>query len=97
MLYKSDGRRYCRRLPDQCYLPKVMKPVFKKERQSVIVWDCITIEGVGKLLLDRNQKATDYIETLEGLLGTFEDLGSTDDDIKFQQDGAKIHITGGIK
>ena len=58
-----------------------------------MVWGGIMIEEVGKLvLLDDNQKATDYIETLEGgLPGTLEDLGWTCDDIKSQQDGAAIH------
>ena len=63
-LFGSDGRVYIRRRVGEDYLPECVQSTVKFGGGSVMVWGCITCNGVGPLTkVDGRMKATDYILT----------------------------------
>ena len=71
-LFGSDGRVYIRRRVGEDYLPVCVQSTVKFGGGSVMVWCCITIDGVGPLTtVDGRMKAKDYIDLLEQTLISF--------------------------
>ncbi|DAZ99844.1 TPA: hypothetical protein N0F65_008587 [Lagenidium giganteum] len=70
---------------DQRYLT----PTFKSQRESVMVWGCMSWEGVGALqICDRNVNAQYYMEILEDNLDATKEVLCLPDDTEFLHDGA---------
>ena len=71
-LFGSDGRVYIRRREGEDYLPECVQSTVKFGGGSVMVWGCITSDGVGPLTtVDGRMKAKDYIDLLEQTLVSF--------------------------
>ena len=71
-LFESDGRVYIRRRVGEDYLPECVQSTVKFGGGSVMVWGCITSDGVGPLTtVDGRMKAKDYIDLLEQTLISF--------------------------
>ena len=49
MLFKSDGHQYCWMKPGQALDPRFTKKTIKHGGGNVMVWGCITGEGMGRL------------------------------------------------
>ena len=50
-LFGSDERRYCWKKSRECFLDQHVQSTIKHGRGSIMVWDCMSWEGVGKLHL----------------------------------------------
>ena len=71
-LFGSDDRVYIRRRAGEDYLPDCVQSTVKFGGGSVMVWGCITSDGVGPLTtVDGRMKAKDYIDLLEQTLVSF--------------------------
>jgi hypothetical protein len=62
---------------------------------SIMVWGCITAQGVGQLCcIDGQMTAVRYTKILEdGLLGTFQDRNTRPGDFIFQHDNDPKHTS----
>ena len=71
-LFGSNGRVYIRRRVREDYLPECVQSTVKFGGGSVMVWGCVTSDGVGPLTtVDGRMKAKDYIDLLEQTLVSF--------------------------
>lgn len=60
---------------------------------NIMVWGCITYEGVGKIIKVSNKiNSQEYCETLyHGLIGTYSSKNMKPSEYTFQQDNASCH------
>jgi DDE superfamily endonuclease/Homeodomain-like domain len=98
MLFKSDGRQWCWIRPGQALDPRFTKKTVKHGGGSLMVWGCITAEGMGRLhRIDGIMKGVDYVKILDdNLLGTLKDqkLKKTGKyGVIFQQDNDPKHTS----
>jgi DDE superfamily endonuclease len=98
MLFKSDGRQWCWIKPGQALDPRFTKKTVKHGGGSLMVWGCVTAEGMGRLhWINGIMKGVDYIEILNNhLLGTlrYRKLKKTGKTvIIFQQDNDPKHTS----
>ena len=71
-LFGSDGRVYIRRRVGEDYLQECVQSAVKFVGGSVMVWGCITSDGVGPLTtVDGRINAKHYIDLLEQTLVSF--------------------------
>ena len=90
-LFGSDGRVYIRRRVGEDYLPECIQSKVKFGGGSVMVWGCITSDGVGPLTtVDGRMKAKDYIDLLEQTLVSFKTTMGPD--YVFQHDNVNISL-----
>ena len=90
-LFGSDGRVYIRRRVGEDYLPECIQSTVKFGGGSVMVWGCITSDGVGPLTtVDDRMKAKDYIDLLEQTLVSFKTTMGPD--YVFQHDNVNISL-----
>jgi hypothetical protein len=84
-LWGSDGIQYCRRGENEELDPQNVQLRVKHGGGSIIVWGCITLHGVRRLVrVQRKMKAEQYCQILtEGLIGTLQDYNITADSIWF--------------
>lgn len=93
-IFGSDGVKYVRRRPGEDLLPGCTTATMKHP-VSVMVWGCMTTNGIGRLaIVDGTLNAKKYQDTIleAKLLPTISDL--FEDDVErciFQQDGAPCH------
>jgi transposase len=94
-LVGSDGRSWCWRRPGEEFDSRFTKKVVKHGGGNVMVWGCLTAEGVGRICrIEGNMNAILYTEILDDeLLGTFRDLKIKKKDIYFQQDNDPKHTS----
>ena len=102
MLFKSDGHQYCWMKPGQALDPRFTKKTIKHGGGNVMVWGCITGEGMGRLhQIEGIMNGPGYVDILhQSLLGTLKDwklkkMGK--DKVIFQQDNDPkhtLHIAG---
>ena len=94
-LFGSDGVQYCRRGPNEEFLPQNVDPKVKYGGGKVNVWGCITPVGFGRLhRVEGNLNAKQYVKILEeSYLGTLRDHGLAITDIVFQQDNDSKHTS----
>ncbi len=98
MLFKSDGCQYCWMKPGQTLDPHFTKKTVKHGGGNVMVWGCITREGMGRLHhIEGIMNGPGYVDILQqSLLGTLKDqkLKKTGKDkIIFQQDNDPKHTS----
>ena len=98
MLFKSDGHQWCWIRPGQALDPQFTKKTVKHGGGSLMVWGCITAEGMGRLhRINGIMKGVDYVKILDdNLLGTLKDqkLKKTGKyGIIFQQDNDPKHTS----
>lgn len=75
MLFKSDGHQYCWMKPGQALDPHFTKKTIKHGDGNVMVWGCITGEGMGRLHhIEGIMNGPGYVDILQqSLLGTLKD------------------------
>lgn len=94
-LFGSDGDRVCRRLTGDALHPVFTQKQVKHGGGNVMVWGCITNQGVGHLVrvvgrMDKRQ----YVDILErGLLPTLEDYHLDLSATTFQEDNDPKHTS----
>lgn len=88
----SAGRVFVWRSPGEEFNEECTVPTFKSGRETLMVWGCITWEGVGALhICTESVNAAYYKTILEGnLQATTSVLGLTGE-VLFVQDGAPAH------
>jgi len=75
MLFKSDGCQYCWMKPGQALDPCFTKKTVKHGGGNVMMWGCITREGMGRLhCIEGIMNGPGYVDILQqSLLGTLKD------------------------
>jgi hypothetical protein len=96
MLFKSDGHQYCWIKPGQALDPCFTKKTIKHGAGNLMVWGCITGQGMGRLhRIEGIMCGPDYVEILDKhYLGTLKDLKlrwTGNSGIIFQQDNDPKH------
>jgi hypothetical protein len=76
MLFKSDGCQYCYIKPGQAYNDRFVKKTIKHGTGNLMVWGCITEQGMGRLhQIDGIMCGLDYVKILDkDYLGTLKDI-----------------------
>jgi transposase len=94
-IFGSDGRSWCWRRQGEEFDERYTKKVVKHGGGHVMVWGCITAEGLGRISrIDGNMDATLYVEILnDDFLGTLSDLAINKTSIYFQQDNDPKHTS----
>lgn len=94
-LFGSDGKIYCRRREGEALLPRNVTGTVKHGGGNIMVWGCITWNGVGRLhRVEGRMKATQYCNILEtSLLGSISDRFPPRRHIIFQQDNDPKHTS----
>lgn len=94
-LFGSDGRQYCWRKRGEHLLDQHVQPTIKFGGGNIMVWGCMTWEGVGNLrLIEGNMDKFVYREILEmELMNTIymHDLG--EENVIFQHDNDPKHTS----
>ena len=92
-LVGSDGHSWCWRRPGDANQARYLVESKKHGGGSLIVWGCITYNGVGRLhRITGIMRATDYVEILnEDLLGTLKDYHIEPGTFFYQQDKDAKH------
>ena len=94
-IFGSDGRQWCWRAPGQEFDERFTKKVVKHGGGNVMVWGCITAQGVGRICrIEGNMDAPLYVQILDDeFVGSLRDLGINKKDIYFQQDNDPKHTS----
>lgn len=88
----SAGRIYVWREPGEEFKEGYTVPTFKSGRETLMIWGCITWEGVGGLhICTESVKSAYYQSILEANLRATQSVLGLDDNIMFVQDGAPAH------
>ena len=92
-LFGSDGRYYCWKKPGDPDLDHHFKPTVKHGGKSLILWGCMTAQGIGYMAkVDNGMDAKLYVEILKGeLMQTINYYGLKKDQIVFQHDNDPKH------
>ena len=98
-LFGSDGRSYCWREPGVPLQEHHIKPMVKYGGGSIIVWGCITAQGVGYMCrIDNGMDASLYQSILSGeLLDTYSWYGLEKGSVFFQHDNDPKHTAYSTK
>ncbi|KAJ8462969.1 hypothetical protein ONZ51_g10558 [Trametes cubensis] len=94
-LFGSDGRQWVRRRVGEEFLDRNVKKKVQGGGGSIMVWGCITANGVGRLhRINGIMDAKKYCAILEqSLLGTLHDHHLSPSAIIFQQDNDRKHTS----
>ncbi|KUF88959.1 Glutaredoxin-C2 [Phytophthora nicotianae] len=85
----AAGRIFVWRKVGEEFKNECLAPTFKSGRETLMIWGCITYEGVGALhMCDSNISGASYKSILEQNLQATVSVVGTGDDYKFVQDGA---------
>lgn len=88
----NAGRVFVWRKPGEEFAEECTVPTFKSGRESVMIWGCITWEGVGALHVCTQHVNAEYYQTiLEANLNATITVLGIDDNVYFVQDGAPAH------
>jgi hypothetical protein len=92
-LWGSDGEQWCRRRPGEANLARNLKTTKQQGGGGLMVWGCISHEGVGRLYrVTDTMTAIQYCKVLEEeLIPSIRDAGMDEWSITFQQDNARVH------
>lgn len=93
-MYSPPGTSYVRRRPTEAFLPECISPTVKHGGGSIMIWGCMTAQGVGEVhLCEGRMNGARYIDMLEEVLEPsivqFYNIDS--EDYYFQQDNAPCH------
>lgn len=91
--FGSDGRKWCWKIPARPLQPNHVIPTIKHGGGSLMVWGCITAQGVGYMArIDGTMDAQLYCQILEeDLLNSLTWYGLKPEEIVFQHDGDPKH------
>lgn len=94
-LFGSDGLQYCWRKKGQALDPRYTKKQVKHGGGKVMVWGCVTADGVGQLCrIDGRMDSNKYISILqEAYLGTLENLHAKRQNFILQADNDPKHTS----
>ena len=97
-LFKSDGCQYALFRPGQAYDDQFVKKTIEHGGGKVMVWGCITGQGMGRLhKIEKIIQAPDYVKIIEDqFLGTLKDLKmcrTGNSGVIFQQDNDPKHTS----
>ncbi|GFU46693.1 transposable element Tcb1 transposase [Trichonephila clavipes] len=97
-IFGSDGRRTVWRKPNTALDPKNLRPTVRHGSGSVMVWDCVSSNGVGNLVfIDGIMDHKLYIDILNNnLKETAKKLG-LDGNFIFQQNNDPKHTVHNVK
>jgi hypothetical protein len=92
-VFGTRGREYCWRRPGEMLMPHHVKPIVKHGGGSVMIWGCMTSQGVGFMCrIDNILDGELYREILNGeFLDTLEWYGLDWGQIIFQHDNDPKH------
>ena len=92
-LFGSDGKQWCWRRDDEAYLDRNVVKVVKHGGGSLMVWGCITWDGVGRLhRIDGRLTGIKYTRILENtLLPSLKDRNRSPQSVVFVQDRDPKH------
>lgn len=92
-IWGSDGRHYCRRRVGEAFRAGKVKRTVKHGGGHIMVWGCISWEGVGRLhQIEGNMTAVKYCSILESsFLPSLSDNDLNHKTIIFQQDNDPKH------
>ncbi|GFX23802.1 transposable element Tcb1 transposase [Trichonephila clavipes] len=91
-IFGSDGRRMVWRKPNTSYHPKHTFPTVKHGGGSVMVWGCMAVSGVGKLVfIDGIMHKMVYLTILQNNLKESADKLGLGSNFIFQQDNDPKH------
>lgn len=97
-MFGTAGATYVRRKVGEEYKPECVVPTVKHGGGSMMVWGCMSANGVGEIVVcEGRMDSKKYIQVLEtALKPSFNKLfGDTNmDSIRFQQDNAPCHKSG---
>ena len=84
-LFGSNGHHWCWRKPGQQFDKQFVRKEVKHGSGNVIVWGCITAEGLGQLChIQGNMNTKLYVSILDNdVLGTLKDLEINKKDVYF--------------
>jgi len=92
-----DSRVLIWRRPDKEWNPPCLNPG-RRVRVSLVIWGCITFEGVGTLtVVDGNINGQKYIEVIDNFLWAVIARHFPDDNYVFQDDNAPVHKARVVK
>lgn len=83
-----------RRRPGEAYLPECIIPTVKHGGGTIMIWGCMTAQGVGEVCVcEGRMNSTRYIQMLEEVLepSVVRFFDSVSGDYFFQQDNAPCH------
>ena len=91
----SEGKKWAWKKTGEGPSDRLVEGIVKFGRGSLMIWGCMTWDGVGMACkIDGNMDTDIYIQILEdGLQQTLEYYGKTPDDIIFQQDNDPKHTS----
>jgi transposase len=91
----SDGRKWCCKKAREGLLPRHVQPTLKFGGGSIMVWGCMTAQGVGYMAkIDNGLDADLYCEILKSdLMQTLEYYELEADQVIFQQDNDPKHTS----
>ncbi|GJE98764.1 transposase [Phanerochaete sordida] len=94
-LVGSDGLVWCRRRTGEALKPQYVKKKVAHGEGHIMVWGCITWNGVGRLhRIKGTLRKEQYCEIMkESFLGTLDDHSLSRHDIIFQQDNDPKHTS----
>ena len=94
-LFGSGGLQYCWRKGGEALDPRYTKKQVKHGGGKVMVWGCVTPQGVGQLyLIDGNMDSKKYVSILEdAYLGTLSNLHANRKDFILQADNDPKHTS----
>ena len=92
-LWGSDGLLWCRRRPNEAYLPRNVKPKKKHGGGSLMVWGIISSQGIGPIAhINGRVNAKKYTSILsQHLLPAIRQAKLSPHTTTFQQDNASPH------
>ena len=95
-LFGSDGRIYVRRRVGEEYLPQCVQQTVKFGGGSVMVWGCISCDGIGPIVtVTGRMNAKDYIDLLSSTLLPY--MQSMGPEYIFMDDNAPCHRARSVK
>jgi transposase len=94
-IFGSDGRKYCWKKPGEPLKDQHIMPTVKFGGGSIMVWGCMSADGVGELRkIDGKMDADVYVDILNtNLLGSLLETTLEKDEILFQQDNDSKHTS----
>lgn len=93
-MYNPSGSQYVRRRQGEAYSPECIIPTVKHGGGSIMIWGCMTSQGVGEVYVcEGRMNNVKYINMLEEVLepSVVKFYDTVEEDFFFQQDNAPCH------
>ncbi len=88
----SDGRVFVWRKVGEEHKLECLKPTVKNQNQGVMIWGCISYNGMGKMHVHEGKvNSKKYLIMLEDVLAPSADMLELTGNLHFMQDNAPIH------